>query len=254
MDIDNTGLSKVLVIDSSKRIVGSECGSFSVNIGNSSEAHKVAKVALVSLSGFNTIYNIDAKNNKLSFLTNVDAVQTITVTPGFYTINELEPIIVGLMNATAFNNFSMTNNTNTLKETIVIDAGTFTLVAVDNDIYRALGIDNTALPVAQATFTGPNVIALSGITAIYMRSQAISANNSAESDGTSSNVMVVIPVITPFGASISYTSPTEESDAILYNGTTDLTTMDIQLTDNDANVLCFNGGEVDIVLKIYYKK
>lgn len=254
VSIDDTGLSKILVIDSSKKISGPSCASFTVGIGNSNEAHKVSKVSLVSFSGFNTVYNITEINNKFSILTDVDAQFDLTITPGFYSISELDTLIETAVNGAITNVFSMAVNSNTLKETFSIDVGTFTLVPVANSIYRTLGLDEANLPVAVATFTSAYVLALSGVTAIYLRSQAIAANNSAESDGTSSNILAIIPVTSAFGAPVSYTSPTEESDTILYNGTTDLTTMDIQLTDNDGNILCFNGGEVDIVLKIYYHR
>jgi hypothetical protein len=250
-DIDNYGLSKIIVIDSSKKIRGSSNSSFSVDIGYNNSAHKVSKVSLVSFSAVNSVYNITENNNKFSISTDLDTVQTVTLTSGFYSVTNLNSALELLVNAVITNVLSIAYNPITLKEEFTIDVGTFSILPIDSNVYDGLGV--IPVPTTSAsTYNSPNIPDLSGLTKIYLRSRALSANNSANSDGLSGNIMSVIPNTSALKTPISYLSPTEASDTIVYNGSTDLTTMDFRLTDKDDILLDFNGGDILIVLKIYY--
>ena len=66
-------------------------------------------------------------------------------------------------------------------------------------------------------------------------------------------VFAVIPCDVPFGSIKHYETEHDDLDIVNYNSETDLQTIDIRLYDGRGTLLNFEGEDVNIILKIYYR-
>lgn len=255
MSINEEGFSKIMVIHSEDRLSGS--GSrFRVHIGSAGETHRVSKVVLKSLHAVNSVYNITSNNNVLDITSSVDGNVVVTVTPGFYTASELSTEIETQANAVFITNaLDMTLDPNTLKFTFDATPSLLTINAVADDMYYELGFDSSDIPVGPVDpIVVSNVPRLNGLSKIYLHSVCLSNGNSFDSKEQYGNLFTVIPVDAKLADPITFRTDTEDSYSIVYNTDSDVSELDISLTDENNIDLDFNGSPVTLVFKIYYHR
>ena len=221
----------------------------------------------------NSFYNINSKNNTLSFSlydkanANTETSYTVTIDAGNYDslsfVNAIKtamntPINTYLLTktnrSTSSNIVSIAVNTLTIKLTISI---TQTIAGSTNELqlkFNASSMLNKMGFVASTNIyaisqTGTNLLDLRTIDDIYIYS-SISNTISLDSSGKPGSILAKIQNNTPFGETVYYQTFHPELTRMNLVGSS-IDNIRITLRDSDGNLLDSNGLEISLVLAIY---
>ena len=234
---------------------------FKVNVGGLEEMKSVVRIVVKSVEFSNTFYNITELNNTFEIEFSIDGPISITpIRPGNYTTSQLINLIVtDIQGQLSTGTFDITQDTNTGKLTFSIVGGaiqTLQLWAAEDapngsTLSPFLGIINTSNFTTFATATRlPN---LYGVTKAYLHCLALAEGNLVDGDIEVHDIVSEIPITVSFGSMNHYQSRDDELDSINYNTPRDnIDTIDIALKDIDENILTLQGGDLTIILKLYY--
>ena len=236
--------TKLLIIDS-QHAVGSTTNpnDFTVNINNQ-YLDNVKKVSLVGLRTINSVYNVNAGNNVIDYISGV--AKQVVVPVGQYTATDF----INAVNA-AQTDFTLFLNPLTFKFewtavapiTIVKTDISAELIGLTSDLVDAVG---GVTLVSQLT---PD---LSGLSIIYVSSSALGHSHSILSNSVNSNIISAVGVNSPFGAPIYYVSDTrDESDNHKYESHQTITKIDIQLLNHNYKP-CQLQSNCHLIFKVYY--
>lgn len=186
----------------------------------------------------NSIYNISSTNNSI-----VISGQTYTIEAGNYSAKDLATTLSFAITAVGSVTFNDQNNVFLFNFTTAqtIDSTT---------MERQLGLKNQ-LPTASATvYKCEGSCDLGGTTNIYFRLSNLTLNN-LDSRGKSTNIIANIVNQSNYGDFIFYTPP--ENNYYLVNET-NISHLDIELTDQDGTLLDLNGCDYNITLTFHFVK
>ena len=240
--------TKLIRISSNDRISGTNT-DFNVMLGTSEpRLHAVKQVSLISAIIPNTQYNINSNNNVLEYELNaID--KTLTIPAGQYNTLQLlaeliaqEPLILTATQSTIQYLINLTVAT-TLKIYTDDEKKTSTLAPI-------LGF--VLIHAAAASITSNQLIDLTGLDLVLIKSQALAANNLIDSDKATHHIINAIPIDTVFGLNHVWAMDSiAEGSHIKYLSSRNFSEIDIALHDSNHNELQIS-GEVILLLKIYF--
>jgi hypothetical protein len=264
MEIENNSFSRLLRLSNEFDISGSvEPARFINNLARMTETNRIIRAVVKSVSFDNNVYNIytsgEFKNNQFKWDIN-GIPYSYSVSPsGFYTaqelINILQPEIetalkgfdAGAVLTMVIGDYSgkIEYSTNTATASLVLDGGL--------ELNSVLG--NTALSSAillGSPFTSQSLPALAGLQNVYVHSTTIGEGNLVDGDVENHDVIAEVPVDAPWGSRVNYESRDDELDSVNYGSLRNFDSIEISLRDLQNRQIQLNGGNVVIVLKIYY--
>lgn len=226
-------------------------------------------VKAISLSDIvmpNSFYNIDARNNALRVREVTNAVNIdITLTPGVYIIGDDDTTEDSFLKALkdaldaesivqngAINNevYDVSINNNTQKIAITTDGGVNLQIDLDDGVTtmnRVLGFHTTVT--SGTTLTAEDVFDLSGVPAVYVR--ATNINTKTRLNGQNSNILAKVFMDTDFGTIVmNNEGKMWENNFHELTEPTRLSSLDIQLTDEDGNELDNNYGRWEATIEL----
>ncbi len=247
---------KLLVVNCLNRDNGTSA-SFSASI-DASELNRVQRICLIGCSFTNSEYNINSKNNLLIYdVASLDGsgnpvttTTTITITPGQYTIVTLLAFINA---ATSDFSVSLTATTNKLLLTRLAGV-TITIHAVASTSTPVLGLANSTNLAFTTTANAPYLPDLSGLTMLYIESQAVGYSNCITAARGTRNIFTCIPVTAAFGEkNVFIDSSTDDNSSISYDVPQNIKSFNFNLIDSDlANVELNVQNDTILIFKVYY--
>ena len=231
---------------------------FTYSIGQSIE---VSAVAIKSISIPNLQYNINDNNNRLR-------VQTNSESPPFYDVS----LPVGQYDITTFISALQTLLRTTLSDstlTISKDALTGKLSFTNSAVPIRFSIDPSISPLAKViglgdapnrtypistyfNFTCPYLHNLGGLKNYYLSSRILSQGfNGIFKGGDQIPLMMNIPIDVPYGVVQHYDPQDIRLNVKKFNRKNNIQWIDIKIFDEDLQGVDLNGGDIEIVLKIY---
>jgi hypothetical protein len=266
-EIENNTFSRLLRISNIHSIGANDTiTDFRIGLNRMTETNNIVRAVVKSVSFPNNAYNIyttgNLKNNIFNF--EIDGVATYSVglaADGFYTtqqiIDIIKPAIQSIIDVIDPTNI-LTMQIGEFSKKIEYSLSKVTLSITspgalgDGGLNSTLGntedlnIDNLGVAVSQEV---PN---LYGLTNVYIHSTTLAEGNLVDGDVENHDILGEIPVNVPFGAMVYYESQDDELDAINYLSFRNYDALRIQLKDVNDNVIQLNGGDLIIVLKLYY--
>lgn len=231
---------------------------FVVNINPSGgNITQVAKVSLKYATCPNVFYNVPSGLNVLVFEDAGDpgVLQTVTLTPGQYTVQQLITALQTAMNASiSTGTVTITLNPTTQKLTFTSSVENITIYLTDTTMSDIIGLGaNTA---SALTVTMDNPVNLSGEAEVFIHSRIVAISRLYEGSGNFS-VIGVIPLNVAFGQNAYYVAPDEELDTIDYQPKQSARTLqqvDVKLRSRDGRLLSLpDNFYFSMILQIYYK-
>ena len=245
-----SGRSTLVVINSAQRNSDSISSSnFTYNIGQSIDA---TSIAVKSLSIPVTQYNVVYPNNGLVYYVSGNPF-IIVVPPGQYSTNQIIAIIVPLFLSQAGLTMVVTQNayTNKLSFNSVIP---FQFLQGNDTIYRLLtllgepSVDTGVVSTLNFTYT-PN---LGGLKNYYVLTKVLSSGGfGLFSQGVKEALQTNVPINEVYGGVQLYTPHILENNIITFPSPINIQFIDIKIVDSNLNVVDLNGGEIELIYKIF---
>ena len=236
--------TKLLIIDSDHALTGNP-NNFTVNISNEYLSN-VYKVSLIGLRTINSMYNVNENNNIIDYVYDGVDKQIIvptgqyTVTTFMESVNALQLDFVLTLDELTLC-FEWTGNG--LPLSIIRNESSYELIGVNQTIADLIG---------GATLKSQNLPDLSGLSIIYVSSNALSHSHSILSNSENGNIISAVGVDSVFGFPIYYQSDTtDESDNHKYFTRQNISKIDIQLLNHQYKE-CKLKSQVHLIFKIYY--
>lgn len=198
--------------------------------------------AVSGFYGVNTVYNVDARNNRLYFIEfdTISTIRSITVPVGNYTITSLITQINTSMTAAGTNVYTLTNNTLINIITITAATKTFNLVAGPNDLYYELGFDSSVFTTNVAlTAVATNTFDMSGLKCLNIISSSFGTGVNVIC-GINKSVLASIPINVPYLGVISYIPPIQ----FITSQISSLSNLDLIFTDERLRIITLNSGYI----------
>ena len=248
-------MSKLVQINSKDRVSPdtTTASDFRVNLGNDGRISSVKAISVKEIQFVNSFTNINVNNNKLYYTTG-GVEDFVEVSPGQYTFDELSPVLIaafGAKSITFTTGIGDTTKRLTFTSTPAISYNKYKLDGSKNPMARVLGIASADV-VEYNALVATSLPDLSGIKSVYVCSPQLSGGQFISSN-TLGSVLDVVPVTVPFGSFVSHSGEAGGSDSHVYANElqNNLSTIDIQLRDEDNQLLDCNGTEFVCILKIY---
>jgi hypothetical protein len=220
-----------IYIDSKDRDVGSVSNeNFVITLNDVVE--RVRRVRITDIQIPYSFYPININNNVLDFNDNGLTLQSVTVTPGIYTADELATELQDKMNA-AMSGFAITYDEKTLKLSWV-NAATFEILA-SGSISRFIGIIADSGIVT--TFVGQGSIDIGGPNYLFIKSNTLVRPKIYKpyNNAVQSNILYKVPIATGPGTVIADKN-IETFFALKYGTNQQITSIDLSLEDPDGNI------------------
>ena len=238
--------TKLLIIDSEhSEGLSTNPNNFQVNITNE-YLQNVRKVSLVGLRTINSQYNVNENNNVIDYAYN-GVNKQIIIPEGQYNITTFTAAINGAQ-------ADFTVALNSLSLCLEWTGAGLPLTIYRNDSsYEVIGVTEDLVDmVGGATLKSQLLPDLSGLSIIYVSSEALAPANRILSNSEHSNIISSVGVDSAFGFPIYYQSQTiDDSDNHNYLTWNGINTIDIQLLDHNYKP-CQLKSQVHLIFKIYH--
>ena len=256
MSASEDGLFRLIRINSKNRISGSS-SDFVVDFSDDQTTNKVREIHFHTVTIPHVFFNINSNNNILNVTFGVAGGIVVTIAEGWYTIDQLIIAIKGLLD------IHLVGSTSDITKVAVTGQLIFA-IAAGGDSYTIsessplapyLGIySDQTVDIGNPSLTevGHNLI---GPQNVFISSSTLSNGQTLlSSTGSFSNTCLTVPITAPYGGLITYqTGTTEYNDRFVYDTAKDVSTIDIQLNDEDGNLLILNDNtDCIITLKMFY--
>jgi hypothetical protein len=231
-----------------------------LNYGASKNICYYIKNVTIPFSQYVSVYKTDDGTALVTFVAqNSSETHNITIAPGNYTATQIASLLETEFNSVfSTSQISVTYSVSTNKFTFTLVSGSpfqfyfVTNQAVGQELFRNLGFTpylGTTGPGYVSSLTSINSIDIAGPPNYYIRSGALSVNSSYFSNQQSTTILQ-IPINVPPLSFICYENPVD--DFIKLNKS-NITTIDLQLTDEYGNLIDTNGLDytINIVLGNY---
>jgi len=196
-----------------------------------------------------SFYTVNAYNNTFNIIEN-GVPRLITITKGSYDIFEFRDLIKSLLGS----NFTVSVSVNTGKMTIINSSLTTIGLSFISDAFKLLGFSNTTYSATGSVgLTSPNIISLFSITGIYLKCNLSGYNiyNTRLNNNLSSILRLIQIEADPFNM-INYISTTDAFITKLNDKNIDQ--LIFRFTDQEDNLIDFNGIDFEFTLKIFENK
>lgn len=254
---------KLLRISSFERDYSQSVSStdFKISFNNAPALQRVKSIIVKNVSIPNVGYNItDQKSasgqpgNNVFVFNILGAPTSITITPGFYNINELIAAIVADPAAVAVG-LAITVNSVTGKLEFTSTTAIEYVPLTFNPMARTLGIINGS-GVDVLSYDAEGLPDLSGDNELYIASETLSdGSNLVDAILQAVPVVAMVPIRVPFG-SIQHLEVSEaQVDEITYPSVgqgKSIQTMDIKVYNDKGVIIDLQNLEWVMILKIYY--
>ncbi len=220
---------------------------------NDRDLHQIRHVALKSVEIPNTQYNINIRNN--TFRWDDGAPQSVTIPVGQYTVAALVAVLNPLIVAATVG-FVITVVTLTRKLLFDSPINPITIQAITSDplntMASELGI-NADSPVAFVSHLADSVYNLTGLTHIYIASQALSNTTSMiTGNDEKTNIFADLPISVPFGTVQTKDITVEESlDISDFASRKNISSIDIEIQSAPEVAALLNGAPWSLVFRVW---
>lgn len=250
----------VRITSSDKLPSSSHNGDFTIQMPERDILQSVKAITLKEAWVPNVFYNVRSSNG---FVNNVFKMKETgqsdispTVPDGQYNIATLMPALQSSINALLVSGtVAITQDPNTLKITFTFTGTTADNIYDYNDgnlMASLVGITNTIVG-PSAVMTSQSLPDLSGITAVFLYSDALALNEMADGDfGLVSSFESVSFNNASFGKYAYKQCSYELVSTITYPSVKNISTIDIQIRDQYGNILNPGVHDIIIVLKLFY--
>lgn len=252
--------------------------NFSVDFGYNLQ--QIKRVSIINVSFLNTAFNIiDDPVNKannlfsISFTDGVTTdVKTYTIEPGFYNITQLLTIFnAAVVDFKADFPAAPTSVVYTQSAVsgfvVVTSSGT----GAPDSVWRMFDSDASGTYITRgamqlagfpsgniysfefgAAYTAPELPHLQGLTEARIVSQAIASSNCFDEKNQASSVLVVVPIIAPFGVLNVFECKQDVLCEISYPTNRNIQRADFSLRDRFGELIDLNGSNLKLTLKVWY--
>ena len=235
-------VKKSILIDSVS-VNATSTNNYVVNFGSDvyPEVFKnVIGFRLVKATVPHTAYTIDDNNTNIVF--NNGSPVNVTLTPGSYTFKQLGNHLQTSINDTSLSGFTVTSNSNNFKYTISRSSNfsiEWTNSDTGSDLYKIFGF-NYSVSSGSNSYTSDNA---ADQTKHFVDLVIPEIPSIACKMGSKKQVIDRIPLNSPSGSLVYYRSPEAELQTHNYFYPMKLSSLNIQLYDNDSTSLysCNNG-------------
>ncbi len=252
-------VTSFVIISSKYRTSDSRTTSdFTYSIGQSLET---SAIAIKSVSIPNLQYNINWTNNRLRVRTNSEAppFYDVTIPVGQYDISTFISTLQDLLRTV------LSDSTLTITQDSLTGKISFTNITVPirfdidptvSPLAKLIGLgsgEGLTFPTAPDTsFTCLDLPSLGGLKNFYLSSRILSQGfNGIFKSGDQIPVVMNIPIDVPYGAVQHYDASDIRLNMKKFSRKNNIQWIDIKIIDEDLNVVDLNGGDIEIVLKIY---
>lgn len=188
-----------------------------------------------------TFYNINSKNNSLSYVVNATNYFTITITEGNYNINQLISFLK--LNMSGFN---ISYNDITGKLSFLNALYNFQFLSTSTCL-EILGFNaNRNYLSNNFVLISENVINLHPIKCINIESNLLTYNINKAMVNNSS-ILCCIPILTSPYSLITYSNPNNFKTNLFVN---ELSKLHIKLIDQEGNIINLNGNQWAITIQL----
>ena len=217
------------------------------------EGFKAIGIQLQQLQLPYTYYNVNSNNNTL--IVNWNSVNnTITITPGNYTLTSLTAALntaLGNINSNITCTLNSTNWTLTFSFASA-SPNTGSLILSQSTINRLIGFQTTTNTSSAQTLTSTSVPTFNDQNLLFINIDNIGTNVlSNNSLATSFNFYV--PINVNGGDLLTYTPSLDYENRMQCNINTNFVTLRIRVYDIYGNLLNLNGSDWSMILKVFYK-
>lgn len=191
----------------------------------------------------NTLYSVNINNYLAKFDSN-----DVTLVVGHYTSSEFAAMVQTRLRALVSASYTVVLDSNTLKLTITNGGATMTYSYANSTANELLGFsaDQSA-----TTLISNNLINISPLSAVYIRSNALTRNRSdVLMDRKMQNIFTIIPCDVDFGEIINMQSQNSVNYSYQYDDLS-ISKIDLELLDQNYNRLYLNGINWSIQLNIF---
>lgn len=207
--------------------------------------------------GKNPFYNITAKCNSFSWDDTGTNSIVSTIPIKSYTPIQFAQQIQDTMNADAIaaDSYAVVFDAQTGKYTITEDSDTFVLTTTVtlNSLYTKLGFNTNAVQVGATSYETDNVGDLNDLYFIFLKSRAITniLTDAPRNVGCLANSIHRVKIDVPFAGDINKNDI--QFPTFINCNSHQLSTIDIQIVDNDGDEVDMNGVEWSMTIMLYYE-
>ena len=210
------------------------------------------------------IFNLLTMKKEKNVLYNQVSLIHAQIPVSYYTINENNNFFVlstgsytlinGNYNATSFktmflnllgSSFSMSLNASTGKYTL--SRTSFFTILSSTTCYKILGLEKNKTYTVTSSLTFPYPCNFLGVNRIKIKSGCFKTNNLDSNSNGHSDLLATIPVNVSQYSLINYVNHTNFKNIIVNE---DLNMIDITITDEEDNILNFNGIDIHLTIQI----
>lgn len=242
---------RLLRISSRDRsLVGGNKYSFNFHT-NDCDLHNARRIYLKSAIIPNTQYNINSNNNVFRF-TIAGAPSTSTVAVGQYSLATLQTALIARLLADHAITLTITQDSITNKLSFTTNVNFRFLSKTDNNpMGDVLGIYTSSVGDV-ANFTADGLPNLVGLRHIYIASNTLSNNISMITDDKQKyNIFCDIPITVGFGELQTVSQDVSSFDSTDFGSKKNISTIDIELLDEENNIVDLNGHDFVLVFSIH---
>ena len=238
--------TKLLVVNSKDRNNGT-INNFRITLNNN-HLDNIKRVILISSTFMNSEYNVNQKNNVLSYQLNGGGFVDYTLPEGNYGSNDLTTALTaGLAGITV----SLSNDNKDVFEFTTDGATTLDINFANSSMSELIGLTSDKALAITTTAQMDTIPDLSGLSIVHVASKALSHSNSLLSDNKHNDVISSIPVIADFGLPNVYSNDNHLGDHMIYKSTNNLNSIDIKLLDNNFEE-CLLQKDIQLIFKISF--
>ena len=222
-----------------------------IEIDKTEKAYISVKNAVFSYSW----YNINFTNNILNYQVN-NINYTINLTKGNYNANTLKDHIYNLLTSQSYphgndNKFAITYDIKTNKYTFSHLHHDFGFYKTSN-CFELLGFSESNKTSISRTLTSDIMINLFPIRQIYITSENFILNNVNHASSSNSNIITSINVVGNPYSIITYDNSSNNNHLI--HNLNNINNLSIKITDQDGDLVNFNGSHWSLTLSLTIKK
>jgi len=218
-------------------------------------------MSLYSASLPMSFYNIKSNENRFyitaNFIDNSTYTAEIFIDPGNYNINQIYSAIksklaqvqlptIGNMDVITFTYIPQLNKTS-----IIVNTNTYNIISVTinwelSTISKILGFTNLNQTInLNNLIISPNMILLYDIFSIFIKTN-IGITNNYDQNGDFTDILERIPVVDPYKVKF-FEPPAQQHKTLIKSKAVSI--FDVKITDQDDNLIDFNGLPFELVFK-----
>ena len=208
----------------------------------------VKAICGVSVSMINSFYNIHSGNNTL-YINDGTSNHTITITPGFYSPDDLQDSLKTALNALSSHTYDVTTD-DTSKAFVLTADGAWSILHTST-LARVLGIvinatKQSTLIASDHTIVSNAIWDLSGRKTVYITINNLPMN--IELCGDTRKIIAKVDLNTGLNEIVNHKIDNPKYHFITFKQGTNISNLHVRIIDEDGNILDNNGTEWNMTL------